>query len=106
MGESAKVLRHVVLFSFKESAGRSQIRQIEQAFCALPAKIQEIYEFEWGTDVSVEHLSQGYTHCFLVTFLSKEDRNKYLPHPAHQEFVSLLQPYLDQALIFDYWASR
>ena len=106
MAEPAKLLRHVVLFSFKESAEGSHIQQIEQAFRALPAKIQEMHDFEWGTDVSVENLSQGYTHCFLVTFLSEEDRNKYLPHPAHQAFVSLAQPYLAQALVFDYWAGR
>jgi hypothetical protein len=106
MAESATLLRHVVLFAFKESAGPAQIGQIEQAFRALPAKIQEIYEFEWGTDMSVENLSRGYTHCFLVTFLSEADRDKYLPHPAHQAFVSLLQPHLAQALVFDYWAGR
>ena len=106
MAESAKLLRHVVLFSFKESAGPAQIRQIEQAFRALPAKIEEIHGFEWGTDVSVENLSRGFTHCFLVTFLSEADRDKYLPHPAHQAFVSLVQPHLAQALVFDYWAGR
>ena len=102
----AKVLRHVVLFSFKESASRSQIRQIEQAFYALPAKIREIHAFEWGTDVSVENLAQGYTHCFLVTFLSEADRDVYLPHPAHQAFVSLIQPHLAQALVVDYWSGQ
>lgn len=106
MAEPARLLRHVVLFSFKESAGPEQIRQIEEAFGALPAQIPEIHDFEWGTDVSVENLSRGYTHCFLVTFSSEEDRNKYLPHPAHQAFVSLLQPQLAQALVFDYWAGR
>jgi hypothetical protein len=106
MAEAAKLLRHVVLFSFKESAGPEQIRQIEQAFWALPAKIQEIHGFEWGTDVSVENLSRGFTHCFLVTFLSEADRDKYLPHPAHQAFVSLAQPHLAQALVFDYRAGR
>jgi hypothetical protein len=100
------LLRHVVLFAFKEGSTAQQIQQIEQTFCALPRQIGEIYDFEWGVDVSVEQLSQGYTHCFLVTFLSEEDRNTYLPHPAHREFGALLEPHLDKVLVIDYWSRR
>ena len=103
---SSKVLRHVVLFAFKGSSTPGQIGEIERAFGELPGKIDEIHEFEWGTDVSVENLSQGYTHCFLVTFLSEADRDAYLPHPAHQEFVAILEPFLEKALVFDYWSRK
>lgn len=100
-----KLLRHVVLFAFKDSATPAQIREIEQAFAALPGQIAQIHDFEWGTDVSVEGLSQGFTHCFLVTFLTEQDRDAYLPHPAHQQFVAALQPHLARALVLDYWTS-
>jgi hypothetical protein len=103
---SSNVLRHVVLFAFKESSTAGQIREIERAFGELPGKIDEVREFEWGTDVSVENLSRGYTHCFLVTFLSEADRDTYLPHPAHQEFVAILEPHLERALVFDYWSRK
>ncbi|MFQ6036483.1 MAG: Dabb family protein [Sedimentisphaerales bacterium] len=100
----AQVLRHVVLFKFKDDITNQQIRDIENAFCALPSKIDAIYDFEWGTDVSVENRSEGFTHCFVVTFLSEEDRGKYLPHPAHKDFGSMLRPHLDKVLVIDYWA--
>jgi hypothetical protein len=103
---SSNVLRHVVLFAFKDSSTPGQIREIERAFRELPGKIDQIHEFEWGTDVSVENLSRGYTHCFLVTFLSEADRDTYLPHPAHQEFVAILEPHLERALVFDYWSRK
>jgi len=99
----AQVLRHVVLFKFNDGTTDKQIRQIENAFCALPSKVDAIYGFEWGTDVSVEDLQQGFTHCFVVTFLSEADRAKYIPHPAHKEFGQLLDPYLDKVLVVDYW---
>ena len=102
---SPKVLRHVVLFAFKSMSTPEQIQGIERAFCELPAKIEQIHDFEWGTDVSVENISQGYTHCFLVTFLSEADRDIYLPHPAHQEFGAILQPHLEKALVVDYWST-
>ena len=103
---AAEVLRHVVLFSFKETSAPRQIQEIEKAFCDLPDRISQIHEFEWGTDVSVENLSQGFSHCFLVTFLSEQDRDVYLPHPAHQAFVAALQPHLAKALVIDYWSKR
>jgi len=101
-----QLLRHIVLFAFKANSTPLQIREIEKVFAELPQKIKELHDFEWGTDVSIEQLSRGYTHCFLVTFLSEADRNAYLPHPAHQEFVALLQPHLEQVLVIDYWSKR
>lgn len=103
---SRRVLRHVVLFAFTETATLADIQAVEHAFAALPPQIAEIKAFEWGTDVSVEHLADGYTHCFLVTFASASDRDAYLVHPAHQAFVARLQPHLAKALVVDFWAGR
>ncbi len=104
--EPSSVLRHVVLFRFKEDTSPEQIRKIENAFGAMPDKIDAIYDFEWGTDVSVENFQQGYTHCFIVTFLSEADRDVYLPHPAHKELGTMLSPYLDSVLVVDFWAKQ
>ena len=97
-------LRHVVLFAFKDEATPAQVAEVEAAFRALPAQIAEIAAFEWGTDVSVEGMAQGFTHCFLVTFADAAGRDTYLPHPAHQAFVALVRPLLEKALVLDYWA--
>ena len=97
-------LRHVVLFKFKDSATTENIKKIELAFSALESKIDEIEEFEWGINNSPENLNKGFTHSFLITFNSEEAREIYLPHPSHQEFVNLLQPYLEDVLVLDYWA--
>jgi len=101
--EPVQVLRHVVLFKFKDGTPAEQIRKIEGAFCALPGKVDAIYDFEWGTDVSVESRSEGFTHCFVVTFLSEADRAAYLPHSAHKDLISILSPHLDKVLVVDYW---
>jgi hypothetical protein len=101
-----KVLRHVVLFKFKEGTTPQQIKQVEDAFRALRAKINLIRGFEWGTNVSPENLAQGYTHCFLLTFRSDQDRDAYLVDRAHQEFGRLLGPYLDKVTVVDFWARK
>ena len=98
-----RVLRHVVLFKFKDATTDEQVKQIEEAFCALPDKVDAIYDLEWGTDVSVEGKSEGFTHCFFVSFLSEEDRAAYLPHPDHKAFGSIVGPHLEKVLVVDYW---
>ena len=98
-----RVLRHVVMFQFKEGTADDTIREIEAAFAALPDRIEEILDFEWGTDVSVEGKAGGFSHCFLVSFASEADRDTYLPHSSHQEFVALARPHVEKSLVLDYW---
>lgn len=100
------VLRHVVLFGFKATSSPQDVEKIVTAFQALPGKIAEIKSFEWGINSSPEGLNQGLTHAFTVTFHSDADRDAYLPHPAHQEFVGLLGPHLDKVTVLDYWTKE
>lgn len=100
------VLRHVVLFKFKETATPEQIKKVVDAFGELPSKIDAIQAYEWGVNNSPEGHDKGHTHCFLVTFNSEKDRDAYLPHPAHQAFVKELLPILDDVTVVDYWASK
>jgi len=99
-------LRHVVLLKFKEGTAPKQIKAIEDAFAALPSKIPTIVDFEWGTNISEEGLTDGFTHCFLVTFKDVKGRKVYLPHAAHKGFVKLLLPHLDKVLVMDYTAKK
>jgi len=103
---SGKLLRHVVLFKFKDNASPDDIQKVEEAFRSLPSIITEIKTFEWGKNNSPENLNQGFTHCFFVSFTSEKNRDLYLPHPAHKAFTELLKPYLDKALVIDYWANN
>jgi hypothetical protein len=103
MAEANQLLRHVVLFKFKEGTSAEQVREVEQAFRALPQKIDAIHDFEWGVDVSVEGRAEDYTHCFFVTFKSEADRDAYLPHPDHKAFGAVVRPHVEKVLVFDYW---
>ncbi|QDU54582.1 Dabb family protein [Aeoliella mucimassa] len=96
------MVRHLVLLKFKANATDKQIATVEKAFAGLSTKIDLVEDLEWGTDNSPEGLAQGFTHCFMLTFKSAKDRDAYLPHPAHKEFVEVLKPHLDEALVIDY----
>ena len=102
---TAPVLRHVVMFQFKDTATAEDVKRVTDAFTALSGKIATIKDFEWGTNSSPEGLNQGLTHCFFVTFSSDKDRDDYLVHPDHVAFVEVLKPHLEKATVLDYWTS-
>jgi hypothetical protein len=98
-----RVLRHVVLFKYKPEVTPAQLDEINRAFQDLKRQIPEVRDFERGINNSPEGLDKGFTHGYLITFSSEEDRAAYLPHPAHKKFVELLGGKLDEPFVFDYW---
>jgi hypothetical protein len=98
-----RVLRHLVLYKFKADATPAQVQQVIDAFSGLPKKIDTIIGFEHGPNVSPEGKSDGLTYCFNVTFRDEKGRDAYLVHPAHQEYVKVVQDKRDRVIVFDYW---
>lgn len=98
-----RVLRHVVLFKYKPEVTPAQLDEINRAFQDLKRQIPEVRDFERGINNSPEGLNKGFTHGYLITFASEEDRAAYLPHPAHKKFVELIGGKLDEPFVFDYW---
>lgn len=100
--ESKNVVRHVVLFKFNDGTTPEQIKTIEDAFAALPSKIDSVKGMEWGTNASPENKADGLTHCFVLTFDDEAGRDAYLPHPAHKEFGGILGPHLEKVRVIDF----
>ena len=101
-----KELKHAVFFRFKEDASPDDIKKVEEGFAALPSKINTIKAFEWGKNNSPEKHDDGFTHAFMVSFESEEDRDAYLPHPEHLAYVEILKPVLDAPRVLDFWAEK
>ncbi len=99
-----KELKHAVFFKFKDDADPEAVKAVEEAFAALPSKIDVIKRFEWGTNNSPEKHDAGFTHCFMGSFDSEEGRETYLPHADHKAFVQVLLPVLDKVRVMDFWA--
>lgn len=100
----SRVLRHIVYFKFKDDVTAAQTDEINRAFQTLKYRIAEIADFERGTNNSPEGLDKGFTHAYQVTFRSEADRDAYLPHPAHKEFVELIGGKIDDVMVLDYWS--
>ena len=99
-----QVLRHMVLYKFKDGLEPAKIQEVVDAFAELPNKIDTIIGFEHGTNVSKEGKSEGFTHCFVVTFRDEKGLATYLDHPAHQDYVQIVRDKRDKVVVFDYRA--
>jgi hypothetical protein len=102
---AVKVLRHVVMYKFKDMVTPEQVQQVVDAFAGLPKKIDTIISFERGTNVSPEGKSEGLTHVFVVTFKDEAGRDAYLKHPAHDAYVQVVKDKREKVVVFDYWAT-
>ncbi len=105
-GIGGRLLRHIVLYKFKDDLPSEKVPEVVEAFASLPKKIPAIVGFEAGTNVSNEGKSQGLTHAFVVTFRSEKDRDAYLTDPAHLEYVKLVRDRREKVVVFDYWAAE
>ena len=103
MSKRINVYRHVVFFKFHDDTGKDKVESIVEAFRGLCSELPFVRDFEWGQNSSPEHLNEGYTHCFIVTFANEKDRDTYLPHPAHQAFCkNHLDENLEKVCVVDF----
>lgn len=96
-----KLLRHVVLFKYKDEVTDAQFEEVGKAFLALPAQIPEIQRLEWGHAINA---NASYTCCLLVMFSSEADLKVYMEHPAHHAVSAAYDELAEGISIFDYWA--
>jgi hypothetical protein len=101
-----KVLRHIVMYKFKDDVKPAQVQEVIDAFAGLPKKISTIIDFEHGANVSKEGKSEGFTHVFVVTFKNEADRDAYIAHPAHDAYVKVVRDRREKVVVLDYWAER
>ena len=97
---SQKMLKHIVLFNFNDDLSDEQVKEIEDAFVALPSQITEIKTFEWGTEINP---NKNFSHCFILGFESQEGLNTYIVHPAHKSFAEMTSDKTKAVSVVDYW---
>lgn len=99
-----KMLRHVVMLGFKNGTTPAEIDEIIRRFGALKNEVPDIEAFEYGENNSPEGLNDGLSHCFLLTFATKDARDAYLPHPNHKAFAGWVGQWVAKVVVVDYWA--
>jgi len=96
------MIRHVVLFRWKEGVTADDVAEVSASLATLPALIPEIREFQFGSDLGI--LEGNADYAVAALFDSAADMLAYRNHPDHVAFMTqVLAPRLDQrtAVQFD-----
>lgn len=96
------MIRHILFIAFKDAALPEQILAVRTAFLQIPDRIEGVTSVEWGTNDSPEDKNAGFTHCVLMTFVDEAARQRYLPHPAHDDLKAIFRPILQDIIVLDY----
>ncbi|PKA52702.1 putative protein Pop3 [Apostasia shenzhenica] len=102
MEEAKGVVKHVLLAKFKEDVPPEKVEELIKGYADLVSLIEPMKDFQWGTDVSIENLHQGFTHVFVSTFESTEGIAEYIAHSAHVEFAKKFVEALEKVIVVDY----
>ena len=87
------MLRHVVLFTWKPGAPKTEIAAFADGLAALPDQVPGIRAFRFGPDA---RLGGGNEDFAIVADFDDEDAFRlYAEHPAHRHLIAtLLMPLL------------
>ena len=84
------MLRHIVIFKFKEDCSEEQLKAVADGMNALPAKIPQIVSYKHGKDAGVA--DSKFDYVLVADFESAEDFLAYRVHPDHQAFGQTVMP--------------
>ena len=96
------MIQHMVLLKFREDVAQEAIDDCFADLAELQNKIDGITYFRGGPYSSPEGFNKGFTHGFLMTFDTAENRDIYLPHPEHEKVKAKIMDLTDDALAFDF----
>ena len=94
------MLRHIVLFSFKDDVAIDERHAILDALRGLRATVPSLRSLEVGLNVSPAR-AQGYTHVLSETFDDQAGLAAYAAHPAHLPVAARLRDAAAQLLAVD-----
>lgn len=94
------VLRHVVLFSFKEDVPAAERAAILDAIRGLRSAVPSLRSLDIGENISPAR-AQGYTHVLLETFDDRAGLEAYATHPAHLPVLARIRAAAAQLIAVD-----
>lgn len=88
------------MFAFKEENKGANMARVKAMLEALPEKIGTLKSMEVGIDIS--RSERSFDMVLVSTFDDQEGLNAYVPHPAHQEVVSVIKEVTLLSKVVDY----
>lgn len=80
------MIRHIVLFNWKDDTPADHVAAVTTALAQLPSKISQIKSYKFGPDLGVN--PGNYQYVVAAEFDSVEDYLVYRDHPDHKAFIA------------------
>ncbi len=98
-----KLLRHVVIITFKTNTPDSVINAVDASFGRL-AKLPMVKQFEWG-NITDPKDSQHIKHIYVSTFTNQADEAAYGSSKEHQAHIKLGTEFVESVQAVDYFVN-
>ena len=93
------MIKHVVMWKFKEENREENMKKAREMLLALPPLISEIKKMEVYFDVS--HTDMSADMMLDTEFLSLEDLKKYAVHPEHVKVSHFVRNVIESRVVLD-----
>ena len=93
------MIKHVVMWKFKEENKAENMAHAKEILLALPAVIPELKKMEVHFDVS--HTEMSMDLMLDTEFLSVEDMKTYADHPEHLKVSKFIRSVIDSRVVLD-----
>ena len=101
---SGKVLRHIVIITFKAGVNADSIKRLDNVYMEL-SKSPLVEDFETGVNVSTRDVGV-LKHVYVTTFRSKDDMAAYAKGPQFADLFKISLPIAEDVMVVDYWAKK
>ena len=80
------MIRHIVLFRWKEGVGADHVEATKRGLSEMPAKIPQIKNYRFGSNLGVN--PGTFDFGVVADFASLDDYLVYRDHPDHKAFIA------------------
>ncbi|MDZ7721339.1 MAG: Dabb family protein [candidate division KSB1 bacterium] len=94
------MIKHVVMWTIKDSSRTDNINKVQEKLEALPALIKEIRDYEIG--VNIAESPAAFDIVLISSFETESDFKVYRDHPEHIKVKDFINTVRDQAVVVDF----
>lgn len=98
------MIKHVVLFRLKDSTEeatkKENLKIFQELLSALPKKIKEIRQLEFGNNISVSPNASDI--CLISSFDNEHGLDVYRNHPEYKKVVEFILKVSEESRVVDF----
>ena len=103
--DSQRLLKHVVMVTFKENAPAIGIREVDSSFKNLADKLPMVKGYEWGPALP-QGQAKTTIHVYVFSFATENELTAYAQSPEHQRHIKVGADITERVQAVQYWTEK